>query len=163
MLKHDAAAIAIRRSFAPVNEADIADAERRMGRAIPAPYRAFLLAHNGGFPDPDGFVVPAHGGAPGEQGQVKHFFGVNTGKRVTDIASRFEMYRGRVSDALLPIAAGMGGNLVCLATSGPDKGAVYLWDHEASPQGDGTAPYGHAVRLAPTLDAFLTGLTDIAD
>lgn len=161
MLKHDATTVGIRRPFAPVAEVAIADAERRMGRPIPAPYRAFLLAHNGGFPDPDGFVVSDDGGARDEQRQIKHFFGVNTGKRVTDIVSRFEMHRGRVPDALLPIATDMGGNLISLATAGPAVGAVYLWDHETTPDG-GMPPYGRAIRLAPTLEVFLAGLADIA-
>src|SRR5688572_2987530 len=40
----------IRRSAAPISDADLAMVEHRLGLALPADYRQFLLEHNGGVP-----------------------------------------------------------------------------------------------------------------
>ena len=50
--------IQVRESGPPLADDDLADLERRLGIALPAEYRAFLLAHNGGVPRAEWFRLP---------------------------------------------------------------------------------------------------------
>jgi hypothetical protein len=42
-------------SLPPLQEAKLVEMERLIGSPLPADYRSFLLAHNGGKPFPSGF------------------------------------------------------------------------------------------------------------
>ena len=50
--------IQVRESGPPLADDALADLERRLGITLPAEYRAFLLAHNGGVPRPEWFRLP---------------------------------------------------------------------------------------------------------
>lgn len=154
--------ISILESADPVTEQDIASVERRLGRSIPLAYRAFLLAHNGGRPQPSGFSSYERDGSLHDQSVVDWFFGINTGTYHNDLEQRYTMVRERrVPANLFPIANDPGGNLICLSVEGTDIGTVYFWDHEFEASNDGDLlTYDNIFSIASNFDEFLDGLRD---
>lgn len=155
--------IAILDSATPITEQDIALVEQRLGKSIPPVYRTFLLAHNGGRPQPDGFSSYGEKGGLHDQSRVDWLFGINTGAYYNDLEQHFDMVRERrVPANLLPIANDPGGNLICLSTAGAEVGTVYFWDHEFEVGNDGDPPtYDNVFFIAGSFDEFLAGLRDL--
>jgi hypothetical protein len=60
--------VEIRDSATPVEDEVLSAVEGRLGLALPADYRSFLLLHNGGVPFPDWFQVRARAGSPSSHG-----------------------------------------------------------------------------------------------
>jgi hypothetical protein len=56
----------------PTSDAQVAAFEKHIGYALPSAYREFLLAHNGGRPEPDAFVLRSDRGD--EEDVVMCFF-----------------------------------------------------------------------------------------
>jgi hypothetical protein len=123
-----------------------------IGDRLPDPYRRFLLTHNGGTPDPAGFVYADESG-PYTDSEVARFMGI--GDTNYDLEEWSEIYRGRMPEELLPIAVDPGGNVICLAIAGANRGAVYFWDHEAESD---PPTWSNVHRLADSFDAFLANL-----
>ena len=124
--------------------------EAEIGYDLPAPYRAFLLLHNGGRPEPDAVLVN------GEESTLRTLYGLR-GDEPDDLRTNAEAYRGEVPPGLLPIGEDDCGNLFCLAVGGRDRGAVFFWDHERDDAARALA------RVADTFDAFLAGLHESDD
>lgn len=119
----------IENAAAKVSEADLVAVEGRIGRAIPAPYRAFLLKHNGGQPEqPFDFSMRDNSGRD-QVGTVDTFLGINA-KEFFNLESYLKTYEDRIPSNFFPIANDPGGNLIVMATEGEKEGAVYFWDHE---------------------------------
>lgn len=106
-----------------VNERDVAELERLVGRRLPDDYRRFLLANNGGMPVPDAF--PIQGFQEEEEGEIQVFFGIEREVESSDLAWNFKTFKGRVPSNLLPIACNSGGDLICLSL---EDDAVFFWD-----------------------------------
>jgi len=150
--------VIITHSAEPLTEEDIARAEDRMGRSVPLAYRNFLLAHNGGRPQPDGFRAYGKNGELEDGSYVKWFFGINTGEYYSSLEDKLATYRRRMPSNLLPIASDPGGNVVCLSANGPDAGSVYFWHHEFETQ---PPTYDNVWFVAPSFDEFINGLQDL--
>ncbi len=143
-------------SHEPLGEDEVAALEQYLGSQLPSEYRTFLLAHNGGRPEPNAFEVEDY---PGVGSILDWFLGIKEGVH-NDISDHVEEYRGRIPIDLLPIAYDPGGNLVCLAVSGPRTGSVYFWDHE----GEEEAPsYRNVYLIADRFDLFLDRLKPISE
>jgi hypothetical protein len=142
-----------------LTEQDLDRTERRIGKSIPAEYRAFLLKYNGGHPDPSGFSMRARENQTAI-GSVKRFLGVDIPERTLNLDYAIETFSERMPTFLFPIARDPGGNVITIATEGPGKGKVYFWDHEYESE-DGQPPTSHNLyQIARTFDDFLLGLTD---
>ena len=128
--------------FGPLSVDRLEAFERSLGTALPAPYRRHLSKHNGGYVDGARRLCLLH-----------HVFGVHDGPAWAQFRDRAKAYGGLVPSRLLPIADDPGGNLICLSLSGPDRGAVYFWDHES-----GASPEQSLTLLAPNFPAFNRGL-----
>ncbi len=138
----------------PLTAADLQAVEARIGRPIPPAYRAFLLQHNGGYPDLADFCFAD---STGDGGSVAAFLGVNVPAPM-DLEHYLHVYRDRIPPTMFPIAHDPGGNLILLATAGPDNGAVYFWDHEAEAE-EGDPPTAvNLTRIAADFAAFLSSL-----
>ena len=98
-------------------------AERKLGLDFPESYRRFLLAHNGGRPEPETFSLP-----DGSTDLVDWFLGIHNGEE-DNLLRYADAYKGRVPDDLLPIAHDPGGNLICLGIAPPRFGQIFFWDH----------------------------------
>jgi cell wall assembly regulator SMI1 len=150
--------VKICRAREPLSEHDITQVEVQLGLSLPAGYRNFLLAHNGGRPEPDAF--PIHNNPSDDHGLVHNFLCIKKedNYNLTVWAKR---YRGRIPSDLLPIAKDPGGNLICLSVSGADVGKVYFWDHEEE-AGEGETPgYDNVYFVANSFQEFLESLTTL--
>ena len=146
----------MRKSLARLDEAQLAAAERELRVQFPPEYRHFLAQWNGGRPRPNVFHYESHGRK--KSGMVDWFLGIHGGEH-DNLCEYARWYKGRVPANLLPIAHDPGGNLICIAVSGSDLGAVYFWDHEYE-NPEGQPPSTENVYLiAPDFDAFLASLT----
>jgi len=149
--------IEIKESGEPLTEADIADFERYLGCPLPRDYRKFLLNHNGGTPEPDGFSLVYWGGKS-EDDQVS-FYGLGPSVREGhNLRWTQECFKGRIPSELLPIGDDPGGNQLCLCIHGKQSGSVHFWDHEL----EHVPPtYKNTAMLAPSFLEFVNGLHEI--
>lgn len=146
-------------SFEPISEMDLTAFERELGIQLPDDYCQFLLAHNGGDPDPYCFDIDMGSFINGDS--IQYFLGLVDGE-LYSISRYLNVYAGRVPNNFFPIAPCSGGDLVCLSVRGEDYGKVYYWDHnwevtEAEPD------YSNVHLLADNFTAFLDMLYDLDD
>lgn len=138
--------------------------EEEVGAELPAGYRAFLLAHNGGVPVPGQIILP---GESAPVGTLEELYWINDddsslhGPLVVMLETEAQTWpSGAWPKELLAVGAtGHDEYLVCLGVAGEDYGRVYL-----VPQ----PPYGEALRgwsawdratlLADSFDAFVAAL-----
>jgi hypothetical protein len=130
----------------PVGERDIATIEAALGHRLPEPYRGFLLAHNGGCPDPARFTLldPLAGD--------KNIGHVNELYELDELPRMMGLYRGRIPDDLLPIGDDTAGNQILLRVRGPGVGRIYLWDHKHEHR---PPTHGNCALLANQFDQLL--------
>jgi hypothetical protein len=111
--------------------------ETLIGARLPEEYREFLLEYGGAFLD-DIYEAPiTEPGHLGEYACPRGFFGfykpdARGVRHSLDLPRNYSGYKNRIRYGLVPIAHAIGGNLICLAVSGSDRGAVYYWDHETN-------------------------------
>ena len=144
-------AVRIQDLGAPVGERELQGAELLLGHALPEPYRSFLLAHNGGCPDPCAFTVLDPLAGERIIGRVNELY------ECDELPRMMGLYRGRIPPDLLPIGDDEDGNQILLRVAGPGIGRVYLWDHrhEHSPP-----THGNCALLADRFDQLLSRLFD---
>ncbi len=103
----------------------IEEFERDRGLALPALYRKFLLATNGGVPKCQSF--PIQGMPLNPTGSVQAFFGIGVRWPTTELAYAYDLYAGGLPRGIVPIAGDGSGNYVCLdLRKGTDR--VAFWD-----------------------------------
>jgi cell wall assembly regulator SMI1 len=139
---------------------DIREVETKLGISLPSDYKEFLLAHNGGHPQPNAFTIP--GSQPGTWEVLEWFFGVHSGE-YNNLLQKARVYRSRVPSELLPIATDPGGNLLCLSVSGPHIGKVYFWDHEEEVEEGEPPTYKNVYLVADSFTELVNNLTEPPD
>ena len=152
----------IERSLPRLEEARLRELEGLIGSPLPADYRAFLLAHNGGKPSPSGFRFDKKGRGYSES-SVEWLYGIQDGgEYFNSLELRYRGYKGRMPPTIIPIGSDPGGNQVCISIAGPDLGHVYFWDHEreADTDEDEEPGYDNLYFVADSFSSFLTGLFD---
>ena len=141
-----------------LREEDIRTFELQLGISLPDDYRRFLLAHNGGQPEPGAF--PVFSFAVGDYAVLNRFLGIRQGE-YEDLANYYvNVFRGRIPGDLLPIASDPGGNLICLSVAGPDRGRVYFWFHEEESDEGQSPGYSNIYFIADSFSALLDSLTE---
>lgn len=115
-----------------LTEAKLRSLEDLIGAKLPKAYREFLLQHNGGSTDPEGFTSKQ--GRPSSILDI--FFGLGIKDRMWDLRNQFRKTRKEMPAEVLPIALDLGGNKICLAFKGTNRGKLYFWDHEGVPEPD---------------------------
>jgi hypothetical protein len=128
----------------PATEQDVTHLEMAITAVLPADYRAFLLQHNGGYPKPSGFC--------NGQEVVNSFFGFC--EKNNCLLCNFYMTRTVLPFDVIPIAGDPFGNYICLATSKPQAGKVFFWDHEGGAS-------GNLSELADSFSAFLDSMCEL--
>jgi len=133
--------------------------ERELDCNLPADYLEFLESYGCHSPDPYtlfSFLEPYPGG---ERGILAVFFGADP-KGTYDLLANYKTYQGRMPREFLPIADDPGGNIICLAVKGPNKGAVYFWDHEEEPilRGRPAPDYFNVYLIGASFDDFIATL-----
>jgi hypothetical protein len=127
-------------SKAPLSERELSNVESSLGVSIPVGYRKFLLATDGGRPVD--YMV------------LKHKLGVTRFLGAREIVEHRARLRGRLPEALLPIADAAGGNRICISVVPGEVGAIYYWDHEL----DHLGAEKPAERMADDFDDFVSQL-----
>ncbi|MEI8197045.1 MAG: SMI1/KNR4 family protein [Phycisphaerae bacterium] len=148
--------VVITESKPPVTSVRLDAVEAKFGIHLPPEYREFLLRHNGGRAEPDGFTFTGPSGRK-EDSCIHFFLSVYDGE-YSNFETKFRTYKvraKRMPDELVPIASDPGGNSICMAMSGPKTGAIYFWDHERE-AAEGEAPtYANVSLVANSLAEFL--------
>ena len=124
--------VRIKRPGKRLSEERLAEVEGRFGFRFPPTYRAFLLEHNGGEPEPSAF---ARKGRAETSDVCKVFLGIDTGRTYDDMVEALENLKDedepRVPRRMVPIADDPFGNVICISVSGKDAGKIYFWNHES--------------------------------
>jgi hypothetical protein len=112
-----------------LEEKDIRSFERTHGLALPAFYKEFLLATNGGRPERDLFAINGLEGNP--LGRIHIFFGLNDPIVSCNLDWNLDVFGARIPTGLLPIATTEGADKICLSVGGKQTGAIFYWDGHA--------------------------------
>jgi hypothetical protein len=127
----------------------IARLEQRIGRALPASYRGYLLQQDGGQLDDNSEAVTT-------------VFGLREGPD-GDLWQQLDAYHDRIPQWLLPVARDAFGNLFAVSLRDRDAGTVWFWDHEEEAD-EGEPPTTDNIELkAPDWPIFLASLSPIDD
>jgi hypothetical protein len=134
-------------SYGALSPSLLQELEDALEARLPDAYRTFLLRWNGGRPHAAAF----RGEDSGDE-SLESFLGLAAGHD-DDLLAFLDLYEGRLPDGQLPIAYDAFGNLILIALSGPDAGAVFFWDHELEPD---EPCESNLQRLAPDFNTFLS-------
>ncbi len=146
--------IQVTSKFAAATEAVLLRCEERIGRPIPAAYRAFLRSNNGGRVVPSCFDYVDREGK--SDSAVNDLLGVDAGHESID--KYVATYAARIPSDLFPIADDPGGNLILIGAEGANAGKVFFWHHEFD-EDEGEPPtYDNVFFIADSLEAFLASL-----
>ncbi len=144
----------------PLDEAALSAAEQALGVQLPDEYRGFMLAHNGGRPEPDGFDISwrpeqASAAAAGRRALLSWFFSIYEQREENLLVANQVDFRGRLPAGTLAIGRDPGGNLLLLRTAGPRRGELLYWLREGEVE-EGQAPTEDNVGfVADSFDDFL--------
>ncbi|WP_240359825.1 SMI1/KNR4 family protein [Pyxidicoccus trucidator] len=133
-----------------LNEEELRGFEARYGITLSAPYRAFLLATNGGRPERDLFAL--NGLEENPLGRIHVFFGLKDPVVSCNLDWNLEVFRERIPAGFLPIATTEGADKVCLSVAGEEAGGVFYWDAHAR-EGSSSTYF-----LAADFGAFVSSL-----
>jgi len=109
-----------------LNEGELSSFEREHGLSLPAAYREFLLATNGGRPERDLLTIPGLKG--NSVARIHVFFGLKDPIESCNLDWNLRVFRDRIPARQLPIATTEGVDKVCLSVTGERAGAVFYWD-----------------------------------
>jgi hypothetical protein len=130
----------IRNSFPAISD-QLAEEERVFFDRLPDDYRAFLLAHNGGFVEEFRYTFLT--GVPFRTSEIDNpsrddcpveFFGIATTEPGSALPEDImQMVVDHAAEEFLPrdviaIARCVQSSLVCLSLRADDRGAIYYWD-----------------------------------
>lgn len=141
----------------PLTEAQIEAVEKQLGAKLPQDYKSFLLAHNGGRPEPCVFPISDF---PDSTLDILNRFLAIGGGPFDDLMDYVRTYRDRIPPNLLPIAYDPGGNVICLSLYGSDRGRVYLWLHEYETDEAEQPTYDNVYVLANSFSDLLASLIE---
>ncbi|MBN1208977.1 MAG: SMI1/KNR4 family protein [Myxococcaceae bacterium] len=110
----------------PLHEEELTSFEREHGLCLPAAYREFLLATNGGRPERDLLTIPGLEGNP--VGRIHVFFGLKDPVESCNLDWNLTVFRDRIPASQLPIATTEGVDKICLSVAGARAGAIFYWD-----------------------------------
>lgn len=111
--------------FPVPTEARVAELEDRLGVPLPADYRRFLLAYNGGFfSEPD--IVPPTEGCPHDR--LTFLCGIGAAHPTEDLAAEdlLGLFDNNDPAQIVPIGYTLMGNLILLITHPEDHGTIAL-------------------------------------
>lgn len=115
----------IKRIFESITEEEILSLEKKLKSRLPQDYRDFLLAYNGGSPNPNVFFI-----SPKQQeSNLSILFGI-TSKKAYDLwTNALDAYED-MDRTLLPIGEDPGGNQIYMSLHPDTYGCIYFRDHE---------------------------------
>jgi hypothetical protein len=149
-----------------LSDVRLAEVERKFKIRLPDAYRAFLLKHNGGVPEPDGVCWKGKK----EPAEVcRRFFSIDSGRDFDDWVKQFERMKDEDEPILplrlVPIASDPFGNFFCLSVLGKDAGKIYFWHHEEAYKGKPRrdVPDDGVFLMADSFEKFLDQFAESED
>jgi len=136
-------------------DSEIQQFEQRIGSTLPADYRNFLIANNGGRPNPSAFSFTTCQGKH-EDSSVHYFFGIHDG-RIGSLEGKAVLRGQRIPTDFLPIATDAFGNLILIGLGSQNQGKVYFWDHE---QEEDEPSLRNISEIAETFAGFVNALSE---
>jgi hypothetical protein len=137
----------------PLDRARLAGFEARLGAALPADYRQFLLANNGGELVPDEIILPGQGQPFASMGPL---FGLHDGPESLEAVC--DNVEGLIPAEVLAFGEDVGGNLLCIGIRGGHRGKVFFWDHNRSFPGEDEPGWSGMTLLAGSFEEFVAAL-----
>ncbi|QRN96296.1 SMI1/KNR4 family protein [Archangium violaceum] len=113
----------------PLFEQDVRSFEKKHGLVLPAAYREFLLATNGGRPERDLLTIKGLEG--NSLGRIHVFFGLRDPVESCNLDWNLDVFGDRIPSELVPIATTEGVDKICLSVVGERAGAIFYWDGHA--------------------------------
>jgi len=110
-------AVAYRHREPPASPEQIVRLEERLGRALPADYRDYLLAQDGGR-------------LASNDRAVDTIFGLGDVPDWASMWDKLDVLKDRMPSWLVPVADDAYGNLYAVSLRPSDFGSVWFWDHE---------------------------------
>jgi cell wall assembly regulator SMI1 len=136
-----------RRSPAP--ELLLERLEQRVGRALPADYRSYLVKQDGGQ-------------LSDNTEAIREVFGLGEVPEFASMWHMLEVYADRVPYWLLPVASDQFGNLFAVSLRDEDNGSVWFWHHEEEADEDEPPTEANIKLMAPDWPTFLHSLQPLA-
>ena len=145
----------------PTDETAVKKFEERLGVPLPAPYRRFLLNHNGGFIKPSAGIGFRDGDWE-DTLPLLSLLALCEGGEYDSIQAHLRMYveDSRIMPSFLPIGACGTGDVVCLKIKGENIGSVYGWifEEEAEPEdvdAENESGWANMYHLAENFEEFV--------
>lgn len=147
--------VTIHESRPPITDADLQAVEQQLNIKFPDDYRRFLLAHNGGRPEPDVFEILLEDETPINSSMMHWFYSIDPSDYYNNILKMAEVFADRMPPEFIPIGCDQGGNQICLVVVGEDKGMIFFWDHEQEMDEGEPPTYDNLFFIADNIDDLL--------
>jgi cell wall assembly regulator SMI1 len=151
--------VKIHESRPAASATQVADAEAKLQVKLPDDYRAFLMKTNGGYPEPDGFVVawqPAQAPAPDwRTSKLSRFYAITEERTSNLLRANMVTFARRLPAQTIAIAIDAGGNQLLLALGGPLAGKVLFWVKDLEAQDDAAPGYDNVGIVADSFTDLL--------
>ena len=130
-----------------------------IGEILPDEYKQFLIQHNGGHPEPDGFYFTLKDNQP-EMAMVAWFLALHEGES-SNITKSYFGFKYRIPNDMLAVARDPGGSLILLGLKGENKGKVFFWLRELEAEDGEPATYDNVAFVANSFNEFLDSLIEV--
>jgi hypothetical protein len=142
-------AVGFERALPGASPEQIEWVEAELGVELPDDYRRFLARTGGGYLETN-FLPPE------ADASARYLYspGPNDDEHIFDLVSAAAFYT-EIGRDYLPIGEDEGDNVICLKVRGEDRGAAYIWAHDAFANID---PFE---RLADSFEEFFERLRPI--
>ena len=142
-------AVTYRERRSPASELLLERLERRVGRALPADYRSYLVEQDGGQLSDNSETI-------------REIFSLGEVPEFASMWHNLEVYADRVPYWLLPVASDQFGNLFAVSLRDEDNGSVWFWDHEEEADENEPPTEANIKLMAQDWPTFLRSLQPLA-
>lgn len=132
--------------YGPINSTDIVEFEEANEVLLPEDYKDFLLAHNGGRPEPNALLEVGT--------DVQWLFSMVDEPAWASLFNALDTYEGRIPSWYMPIGTDSGGNLYIMSLFEENKGVIALWWHEEEAEENGSEYFGNLTHVADSFSNF---------
>jgi hypothetical protein len=152
-------------SYTPVPVSELEQIEREIGGQLPEDCHWFLKRY-GKCLFKTGVSCPSSS----ELGPIPFAFFYGAGASGDGVLANYLSYKSQFPSRVVPIGEDGLGNLYCIATTGPNRGCIYYWDHSTGWQAEAeeygrrgqdvpdSVKYKCLEQVAPSFTAFVLRL-----